>query len=115
LWWLNEPRLLSDEGQAAIADRENDVFLSAASVWEAAVKEAAGRLSVPRPFAESARREGLVELGIRWEHAERAARLPALHGDPFDRILVAQAQVEKLVLVTRDPRVRAYDVATLAA
>lgn len=90
-------------------------MLSAASVWEAEVKIAAGRLEVPTPLLESAEAAGLEELPIRWTHAVRAASLSPLHRDPFDRMLVAQALEESLVLMTRDPLIRQYAVAVLAA
>jgi PIN domain nuclease of toxin-antitoxin system len=91
------------------------VLLSAASVWEAAIKAAAGRLSMPTPLDTAAARDGIAELPIRWRDAWRAAALPELHRDPFDRMLVAQALEQQLVLVTRDPLVAQYAVPTLRA
>lgn len=113
LWWANDPARLADEARAAIANVENDVFVSAASVWEAAIKEAAGRLDSPSPLEDAAAAAGIAELPIRWRHARRAAALPPLHRDPFDRMLVAQALEERLVLVTRDPLVQQYPAPTL--
>jgi PIN domain nuclease of toxin-antitoxin system len=84
-------------------------------VWEVAIKVAAGRLATPTPIDEVAENAGLLELAVRWSHARRAAALPTLHGDPFDRMLVAQALDEGLVLLTRDPLVRQYAVSTLRA
>jgi PIN domain nuclease of toxin-antitoxin system len=84
-------------------------------VWEAAVKAAAGRLRTPSPLEEAAVASGMRELAIRWSHARRAAALPMLHRDPFDRMLVAQALEESLVLMTRDPLVQQYAVSTLQA
>ncbi len=98
-----------------IADAANEVMLSAASVWEAAIKIAAGRLKSPTPLDEVAADAGMLELPIRWRHARRAAALPALHRDPFDRMLVAQALEEGLVVMTRDPLVQQYPVPTLSA
>jgi len=115
LWWMNDPSQLAEEARAAIADGANEVYLSSASVWEAAIKEASGRLAAPAPVAETAESAGLLELPIFWKHARQAADLPSLHRDPFDRMLVAQALVEKLTLATRDPLVRQYAVLTLAA
>jgi PIN domain nuclease of toxin-antitoxin system len=115
LRWLNDPSEVDDEARAAIADGTNEVFLSAASVWQAAIKVAAGRLSTPTTIDEAAVDAGLVELPIQWRHALRAAALPELHRDPFDRMLVAQALEEKLVLLTGDPRVRQYAVSTMPA
>jgi PIN domain nuclease of toxin-antitoxin system len=107
--------VLEDEVRDAIADGANDVLLSAASVWEAGIKVAAGRLSIPSPVDEAASRAGLLELPVHWRHARRAAVLPTLHRDPFDRMLVAQALEEHLVLVTRDPLVQQYTVSTMPA
>lgn len=115
LWWLNDPAALSDEARELVAEARNDVFLSSISLWEAAVKAEAGRLDVPSPTQEAAGDAGFLELPVRWNHALRAAVLPPLHRDPFDRMLVAQALAEELVLVTRDQAVRQYPVATLEA
>jgi PIN domain nuclease of toxin-antitoxin system len=89
--------------------------LSAASVWEAALKRATGRLSTPTPLEQAAREAGVRELSVTWDHAGRAASLPLLHSDPFDRMLVAQALEEGLVLVTRDRAIQQYAVPTLPA
>jgi PIN domain nuclease of toxin-antitoxin system len=115
LWWANDPTQLGDEARDTIEDGLNEVFLSAASVWEASIKAAAGRLSAPTPIDEAAADAGIAELPVRWAHARRAADLPDLHRDPFDRMLVAQALEEGLVLLTRDPLVRQYRVATAEA
>ena len=115
LWWLGATETITEEARAAVEDPENDVFLSAASVWEAAVKTASGRLRLDAPLVPSAREAGMVELSVTWSHAERAASLPPVHGDLFDRMLVAQALEEGLVLVTRDPAIQQYAVPTLSA
>lgn len=91
------------------------MFLSSASVWETAIKIEAGRLEIPESIESMAREANLTELPITWSHASRAAALPPLHHDPFDRMLVAQAIEEALVLITRDALVRRYDVATMPA
>jgi PIN domain nuclease of toxin-antitoxin system len=106
---------LEQDAREAIADDANEVFLSAASVWEAAIKASAGRLSTPTSIEEAAAEAGVAELAIGWEHARRAADLPPLHRDPFDRMLVAQALQEGMVVATRDPLVRQYAVPTLPA
>ena len=96
-------------------DGRNTLLLSSASVWEAAIKAAAGRLDLPESFAYAAEAAGMEELPICFEHAIRAAELPPLHRDPFDRMLVGQAREDGLVIVTRDPLVRQYAVASLPA
>ena len=79
------------------------------------MKRAAGRLSTPTPLEEAARAARIRELPISWMHARRAADLPALHRDPFDRMLVGQAVEEGLVMMTRDPLVEQYAVSTMPA
>jgi len=114
LWWLADDRRLKVSERRAIADREALVYVSAASVWEIAIKRGLGRLEIdPEDLQREMDAGGLVELSIRWRHAKRTADLPRHHDDPFDRLLVAQAQAEGLVLVTYDAAVRAYDLATL--
>ncbi len=115
LWWLGDRGQLAEDARDAIADSANEAHLSAASVWEVEVKRAAGRLTTPGPIAVAAKKLGFLELPVAWRHAGTAAALPPLHRDPFDRLLVAQALEEGLVLVTRDPLVRQYPVATMAA
>jgi PIN domain nuclease of toxin-antitoxin system len=115
VWWLNEPRRVAQSAREAIEDPANEAFVSAASVWEAAIKTAAGRLSTPTPLIEAATAAGFGELPIAWDDGVDAAALPHLHRDPFDRILIAQALGRGLVLVTRDALVRQYSVPTLVA
>jgi PIN domain nuclease of toxin-antitoxin system len=114
LWWLADDATLSDEIKAML-DHEPDVFLSAATVWEIAIKQAIGKLKEPAELPEQIRDSGFRELPITSQHAVAAGRLPLIHRDPFDRMLVAQAQLEDLTLVTRDPEIRRYDVALLQA
>jgi PIN domain nuclease of toxin-antitoxin system len=114
IWWaIGEP--LATPAADAIQAPENELHVSAATVWEAEIKAAAGKLTLELELGPAARERGFVELPVTFEHAVAAARLPARHRDPFDRMLVAQAQVERLVLVTRDPVFDAYDVEVLRA
>jgi len=85
------------------------------SRMQAATKAATGRLVLPTPLPDAARRTGVLELAVGWEHAQRAAELPPIHRDPFDRFIVAQAVVENLVLITRDAILTEYPVATMTA
>ncbi|WP_088286245.1 type II toxin-antitoxin system VapC family toxin [Kineosporia sp. A_224] len=110
LWWLTDDETLADETKDLI-DTETEVFISAASVWEIAIKQASGKLTVPTDLLQVIDRSGLVELPVRSRHAVEAGGLPAVHRDPFDRMLVAQARCEGLTLLTRDPLVLRYDVA----
>ncbi|MGJ7440007.1 type II toxin-antitoxin system VapC family toxin [Aquipuribacter sp. MA13-6] len=110
LWLVAGDERLPASARALVAGAEV-VLLSAASVWEAEIKRAAGHLAVP-PVAGSARRADVEVLAISAEHATAAAHLPLHHRDPFDRMLVAQARVENLVLVSKDDAVRRYGVPT---
>ena len=115
LWWLTDDPRLTDRAREAIADPASSVFVSAAVAWEIAIKQALGRLEPPEDLSVRLARERFEELAITIVHALRAGELPPHHGDPFDRVLVAQAELEGLTLVTRDPRIAQYGVAVLPA
>lgn len=113
LWWLaGEP--IRDEARERIADPSSLVAVSAASIWEAEIKRALGKLRIEGSLARHAVDAGFEPLPITLDHAERAGALAPHHRDPFDRMLVAQAQLESLTIVTRDPAFAAYDVTVLA-
>jgi PIN domain nuclease of toxin-antitoxin system len=114
LWWLADDPALGERAARAI-EREPEVFVSAASVWEIAIKKAIGRLDAPDDLVETVGASGFLPLPIGLAHADRAGSLPPHHADPFDRMLVAQAQLEGLTLVTADARLPAYDVRLLRA
>jgi len=113
LWWDSDLSKLSDAQREAIADPENVVYVSAASAWELGIKVATGKLTISDPIDGIAGRFGFVELPITLVHGQMAAALPMLHKDPFDRMLVAQAISEGMVLVTVDERLSGYGVAVL--
>ena len=115
LWATVSPEVLTASARAAISDAENDVAFSAGSVWELALKWSAGRLEMPADFAQSLADRRYSELPISVNHALAAADLPTHHRDPFDRMLIAQAQLEGRTIVTRDQAFAAYDVALLPA
>ena len=107
LWALLDPRRLSRRERELIDDKE--VLVSAASIWEVGIKHAIGRLDCdPRQILEAVEPAGFKNLGISGLHAVVAASLPRLHGDPFDRMLIAQAQAESALLLTRDDALTAY-------
>jgi PIN domain nuclease of toxin-antitoxin system len=114
LWWLADDPTLSDEIKTML-DHELDVYVSPASVWEVSIKQAIGKLKEPADIPERIRDSAFRELPITSEHAIMAGRLPPIHRDPFDRMLVAQARCEDLTLVTRDPEIQKYEVPILAA
>lgn len=113
LWWDTDLNKLSDDQRDAISDSSNQIFVSVATVWELGIKRTSGRVKLGESIRLLARRLGFVELPITMEHSELAASLPLHHKDPFDRMLVAQATVEGLTLVTADDGLRGYGVACL--
>ena len=117
LWWCFDDPRLSATARAAIAQADNHCFVSAASAWEMAVKVSLGRLDVGGDLAGFLPQQ-LAAHRLRWQpielpHTLRVATLPWHHRDPFDRLLVAQAQAEGLTLVSADTALRAYDVPLL--
>jgi PIN domain nuclease of toxin-antitoxin system len=117
LWIVSDSPRLSKTAASAFIDRNNERYLSSASAWEIGIKHAAGRLSLPqRPdmFIPSAREaSGIVSLDMDEESALHAARLPGLHSDPFDRMLVAQSIVHGMTILTPDPEIEHYGVRIL--
>lgn len=109
LWWQRDDRRLNRDARKAIATADI-VWVSAASAWEAALKRSSGRLRVDEPFHVSVAADDFMELPVTLRHAEAAADLPRHHGDPFDRILVAQARAEGATIVSHDRDLEAYGV-----
>ena len=115
MWWLEGAVRLSSGARTAISDEQTSVVVSAASVWELAIKVASGKMRSPGDLVGQIARHRFDPLAVTIDHAARAGELPPHHGDPFDRMLIAQAQLERLTIVTRDRRFAAYDVALLPA
>jgi PIN domain nuclease of toxin-antitoxin system len=115
LWWLSDDPTLSDAARSAIADPENTVFLSAVVVWEIRIKQGIGKLDLPEDFGEVLAQQHFPELSVTVKHADTIAALPAIHRDPFDRLLVAQAVVERMTIVTRDSFIAEYDIDIIVA
>ena len=117
LWWWTDDPQLSATARSAIANEANEAFVSAASAWEVSTKQRLGKLGgVPeahRAFSELVLADGFVHLPMTHLHALRAGSYPQDHRDPFDRMLAAQADLEHLVLVTRDPAFVAFGTRTL--
>lgn len=113
IWW-DEGRRLAPAARRAIRDAD-DVYVSAASAWEVAIKIGLGRLAPSRTVEQAVTESGFLELPVTFRHAARVASLPPHHRDPFDRLLVAQAAEEGLALVTRDPVFGAYGVTVVPA
>jgi PIN domain nuclease of toxin-antitoxin system len=119
LWWRQGNRRLGARARAAIARQAATVRVSAASAWEIAIKSQTGRLTLREPlepwFEAALEDSGFTALDVSVRHALAVAALPLHHADPFDRLLVVQAQLERLTIVTSDLAFDAYDVATLDA
>lgn len=115
IWALENNPTLAEEARVKIICGSNLVFVSAASIWEIGIKVQLGKLDVPDNLQQELKLHRFTPLNITHEHAELAAQLPAIHKDPFDRMLVAQAISEKLTLVTRDDLICQYLVDVLRA
>ena len=115
LWWLSDVPRLGKTAHDAIASPSNDVYVSAVSVWELAIKRQKGALDAPYDLSSLVEQRGFTALPLSLFHAEQAAELPRHHGDPFDRMLVAQAQAEGLTIVTQNAAIPRYGVRTMAA
>jgi PIN domain nuclease of toxin-antitoxin system len=119
LWWLAEPERLGSQARKEVGNPSNAVYLSAASSWELTVKHALGRLPLPEPPLEFVpkrlQRDQILALPVTHVHALTVGRLPPIHRDPFDRLLIAQAIVEDLTLCTVDPLMLKYEVPSLHA
>ena len=119
LWMTLAPERFSARARKLVEARETLLYLSAASAWEIAIKHALGKLRLPEPPATYVPTRvaalGVQPLAIEHSHALRVAELPPHHRDPFDRLLIAQAQIDDLPILTSDSLFDAYDVTTIAA
>ena len=119
LWMQVAPERFSEAARELVEDSRNELFLSAASSWEIAIKFALGKLPLPEPPAQYVpsrlQTSGTKALSVEQRHALHVATLPQHHRDPFDRLIVAQAELENLPVLTSDPAIMHYDVETIAA
>jgi PIN domain nuclease of toxin-antitoxin system len=113
LWWLSQDPGLNDETKTLIRDTP-DVYISVATTWELAIRQKIGKLTAPDDLLARVESAGFTHLAISFNHAVTAGRLPLIHRDPFDRMLVAQARCEGLTLVTNDSEIQKYEVDLLA-
>ena len=113
IWCDRRPDAVTPALLTTLRDPANNVFVSVASVWEIAIKRATGKLKFGTPIIRAVETVGFELLAITAPHAEHAGGLPRHHGDPFDRMLIAQAMFEGLVLATNDPQMRPYGVPLL--
>jgi PIN domain nuclease of toxin-antitoxin system len=119
LWMLTAPERLAEPAGAIVADTDNVLLLSAASAWEIAIKHGLGKLALPQPpgvyVPTRMASTGVLPLPVTHRHALQVVDLPAEHADPFDRLLIAQAQLEDLPILTADDTFERYDVELIAA
>jgi PIN domain nuclease of toxin-antitoxin system len=115
IWWLQDASEIGVKTRKLISNRRNQVFVSAVSLWEIQIKRGLGKLTAPDGLLGIVEDEGLIILAISGQHAEQIGNLPDLHRDPFDRMLVAQAHVEGLTIITSDTQIYRYGIRTLDA
>ena len=115
VWCLSDVSELAEDARAAITDPRNTIFVSAITGWEISIKRAKGRMTAPDNLLGMIEKKGFTHLPLTFYHAEQAGSLPMYHRDPFDRFLVAQAQAEGLILVTRDAHIPRYGIRTMTA
>lgn len=115
LWALGEPTRLAPDARGALEDGDNEVFVSAVSAWEISIKAALGKLHAPDDLASGVRALRFVPIDITFADGLAVRRLPDIHRDPFDRMLVAQGLERDLMLMTNDDRIRQYAVPTMQA
>jgi len=119
LWMVSEPQRLSAKARRLILDAENERVLSVVSAWEISIKHSIGKLQLPVPPAEFVPSRMAITLttplAMQFPHALQASQLPLHHRDPFDRLLIAQAQIEKLPILTSDRQFKLYDVEIIAS
>ena len=110
VWWCLFPERLSASTVDLLQNPSNEVAVSAASIWELGIKMAKGNLSLPEDWVGKLTADGFTELPVTFHHAKLVANLPLHHADPFDRLLIAQANAEGIPLVTSDRHIRRYNV-----
>ena len=115
LWWLEDDSTLSTDARDAISDAESNVYVSAVTAWEISIKSMLSKLEFRSSLEEELRINTFQSLPITVEHGLFAGRSPLHHSDPFDRMLIAQATLENLTLITRDKDILQYDVRALIA
>jgi PIN domain nuclease of toxin-antitoxin system len=117
LWWCLGAEQLSSRARDLIADGRNEIYFSAASAWEIAIKAGKGRLTLPdgpaKYVTSRMSQHRFLALPVQISHALRVYELPPHHADPFDRLLVAQCQMESLPVITKDEEIRRYEVETI--
>lgn len=112
IWWMEKNKKLSKDVKSIIENPENQIFLSTVSVWEMIIKKSAGKLKLPHNWKTTLKNSRFDILEVSLEHVYLLESLPLLHKDPFDRMLIAQAQAENCILITDDSKIKKYKVDT---
>lgn len=115
LWWLTEPTLLSTKARKILSDKKNPIFCSSVSFWEMVIKKSIGKLTIPNNILDILKKEGFDMLPLLPEDTLSVSDLPRIHDDPFDRMLIIQAKLHDLILITRDAFIPKYELITLKA
>ncbi len=110
LWWLNDDEKLIDTHRKIISNIYNLCYISSATIWEISIKSKLGKLKIDDNYIDELKKDGFLELSINWIHCNHVKKLPLLHTDPFDRLLIAQANIENLTLLTIDKNIKKYKV-----
>ena len=113
LWWLADEKKISKSAKAIIANPNNHIFVSAISLWEIAIKKSLKKLKAPNNILEMLEEKGMTCLPLTAEHALAVEKLPFIHDDPFDRLLIAQCKLEEMIFITADKIITQYDLPCL--
>ena len=115
IWWLADAPNLGEKARSLIQNQQNQIYVSAAAMWELSIKMAKGLLDLPESVFEMIEEDGFIPLSITWFHSRQAGFLPDIHKDPFDRMLIAQVQAEGLELMTADTLIPKYGIRVIDA
>jgi PIN domain nuclease of toxin-antitoxin system len=116
LWWLEDSKKLSSEVREVFLDGGSEIFVSVVSLWEIMIKKQLGKITFPHDdLALMIKEEGLVELQLQARHIGFLQKIPPIHSDPFDRMLIAQSKAEKLTFITHDKTIWQYDAKIMRA
>ena len=115
LWWLMNSKQLGSEARSKISNPDFIIFVSAVSIWEISIKKKIGKLEAPDNITNIVDQKGFEHLPISLFHGESILNLPSIHKDPFDRMLIVQAQLENLIIITNDDLIQKYNVNSILA
>ena len=113
LWWLNDDPKLTDTHRTIICNTENLCHISSATIWEISIKSKLGKLTIPNKYAVELKKEGFLELPVSWRHTDSLKELPLIHNDPFDRLLISQALLEGMTMLSVDEHMKKYNIKVL--